>query len=41
MQRVATARLFSLSKREALLAISLLMLRQGRIAGRKLPDYTL
>jgi hypothetical protein len=41
LQRIATARLFSLSKRQALLAISLLMLRQGRIAGRKLPDYTL
>jgi DNA-binding transcriptional LysR family regulator len=41
LQRVATARLFSLSKREALLAISLSMPKQGRIVGRKLLDDTL
>ena len=41
MQRVATARLFSLSKREADIAISLSMPKEGRIVGRKLLDYKL
>ena len=38
---VATARLFSLSKREADIAISLTMPKEGRIVGRKLLDYSL
>jgi len=38
---VATARLFSLSKREADIAISLSMPKVGRIVGRKLLDYSL
>ncbi len=41
MQLVATARLFSLSKREADIAISLSMPKEGRIVGRKLLDYSL
>jgi DNA-binding transcriptional LysR family regulator len=41
LQLVATARLFSLSKREADIAISLSMPKEGRIVGRKLLDYTL
>jgi len=41
LQLVATARLFSLSKREADIAISLTMPKEGRIVGRKLLDYTL
>jgi DNA-binding transcriptional LysR family regulator len=41
IQLVATARLFSLSKREADIAISLSMPKEGRIVGRKLTDYTL
>src|SRR4029079_19129320 len=38
---VATARLFSLSKREPDIAISLTMPKEGRIVGRKLLDYSL
>ncbi len=38
---MATARLFSLSKREADIAISLAMPQEGRIFGRKLVDYRL
>src|SRR6476619_3928902 len=38
LQLVATARLFSLSKREADIAISLSMPKEGRIVGRKLLD---
>jgi DNA-binding transcriptional LysR family regulator len=41
LQLVATARLFSLSKREADIAISLTMPKEGRIVGRKLLDYKL
>ena len=41
LQLVATARLFSLSKREADIAISLSMPKEGRIFGRKLLDYGL
>ncbi|OAF13689.1 LysR family transcriptional regulator [Bradyrhizobium neotropicale] len=41
LQLVATARLFSLSKREADIAISLTMPNEGRIVGRKLLDYRL
>jgi len=41
LQLVATARLFSLSKREADIAISLAMPKEGRIVGRKLLDYSL
>ena len=41
LQLVATARLFSLSKREADIAISLSMPTEGRIVGRKLLDYRL
>jgi DNA-binding transcriptional LysR family regulator len=41
LQLVATARLFSLSKREADIAITLSMPKEGRIIGRKLLDYTL
>jgi DNA-binding transcriptional LysR family regulator len=41
IQLVATARLFSLSKREADIAISLSVPKEGRIVGRKLTDYTL
>ena len=41
VQLVATARLFSLSKREADIAISLTMPKEGRIVGRKLLDYRL
>jgi len=41
LQLVATTRLFSLSKREADIAISLSMPKAGRIVGRKLLDYTL
>jgi DNA-binding transcriptional LysR family regulator len=41
LQIVATARLFSLSKREADIAISLHMPQEGRIVGRKLLDYRL
>ena len=41
LQLVATARLFSLSKREADIAISLTMPKEGRIVGRKLLDYAL
>jgi molybdate transport repressor ModE-like protein len=41
LQLVATARLFSLSKREADIAISLSMPKEGRIVGRKLLDYNL
>ncbi len=41
LELVATARLFSLSKREADIAISLAMPREGRIFGRKLVDYRL
>jgi len=41
LQLVATARLFSLSKREADIAISLTMPKEGRIVGRKLLDYSL
>jgi DNA-binding transcriptional LysR family regulator len=41
LQPVATARLFSLSKREADIAISLSMPKEGRIVGRKLLDYSL
>ncbi len=41
LQLVATARLFSLSKREADIAISLSMPKEGRIVGRKLLDYSL
>ncbi|MGO9390849.1 LysR family transcriptional regulator [Rhodoblastus sp.] len=41
LELVATARLFSLSKREADIAISLAMPQEGRIFGRKLVDYRL
>jgi len=41
LELVATARLFSLSKREADIAISLALPREGRIFGRKLVDYHL
>src|ERR1700746_2639980 len=41
LRLVAPARLFSLSKREADIAISLSMPKEGRIVGRKLLDYTL
>ncbi|MCW2286588.1 DNA-binding transcriptional LysR family regulator [Rhodoblastus acidophilus] len=41
IELVATARLFSLSKREADIAISLALPREGRIYGRKLLDYRL
>jgi DNA-binding transcriptional LysR family regulator len=41
LELVATARLFSLSKREADIAISLALPREGRIFGRKLLDYRL
>lgn len=41
LQLVATARLFSLSKREADIAISLSMPKEGHIVGRKLLDYSL
>ncbi len=41
LELVATARLFSLSKREADIAISLALPREGRIFGRKLVDYRL
>jgi DNA-binding transcriptional LysR family regulator len=41
LQLIATARLFSLSKREADIAISLALPREGRIIGRKLVDYRL
>jgi len=41
LQLVATARLFSLAKREADIAISLSMPKEGRIVGRKLLDYSL
>jgi molybdate transport repressor ModE-like protein len=41
LQLVATARLFSLSKREADIAISLSLPKEGRIVGRKLLDYKL
>src|SRR3954452_14565671 len=41
LQLVATARLFSLSKREADIAISLTMPKEGRVVGRKLLDYRL
>ncbi len=41
LQIVATARLFSLSKREADIAISLTLPTEGRIVGRKLTDYGL
>jgi len=41
LELVATARLFSLSKREADIAISLALPQEGRIFGRKLVDYRL
>jgi DNA-binding transcriptional LysR family regulator len=41
IQLIATARLFSLSKREADIAISLSMPKEGRIVGKKLTDYSL
>ena len=41
LQLVATARLFSLTKREADIAISLSMPTEGRVVGRKLLDYRL
>lgn len=41
IQLVATARLFSLSKREADIAIGLSLPQEGRIVGRKLTDYDL
>jgi DNA-binding transcriptional LysR family regulator len=41
IQLVATARLFSLSKRETDLAITLSMPKEGRIVGRKLVEYRL
>lgn len=41
LQLVATARLFSLSKREADIAISLALPKEGHIVGRKLVDYSL
>jgi len=41
IQLVATARLFSLSKREADVAITLSMPKEGRVVGRKLVDYGL
>ncbi|GJD53205.1 HTH-type transcriptional regulator HdfR [Methylobacterium crusticola] len=41
IELVATARLFSLSKREADIAIGLSLPQEGRIVGRKLTDYAL
>jgi DNA-binding transcriptional LysR family regulator len=41
LELVATARLFSLSKREADIAIGLILPRDGQIIGRKLVDYRL
>src|ERR1700741_4928760 len=41
LQLVATARLFSLSKREADIAISLTMPKEGRVFGRQLLDSRL
>lgn len=41
VELVATARLFSLSKREADVAIALSLPAQGRVVGRKLTDYRL
>src|ERR1700750_678242 len=41
LQLVANARLVSMSKREADIAISLTMPKEGRIVGRKLLDYSL
>jgi len=41
LQLVATARLFSLSRREADIAISLALPTEGRVVGRKLTDYGL
>jgi DNA-binding transcriptional LysR family regulator len=41
LQIIATARLFSLSKREADIAISLALPQEGRVIGRKLVDYRL
>ncbi len=41
IELVATARLFSLSKREADIAIGLSLPPEGRIVGRKLTDYAL
>ncbi|WP_114393045.1 LysR family transcriptional regulator [Oleisolibacter albus] len=41
VELVATARLFSLSKREADVAIALSLPAQGRVVGRKLTDYHL
>jgi DNA-binding transcriptional LysR family regulator len=41
LQLVATARLFSLSKREADIAISLSLPKEGHVVGRKLTDYSL
>jgi DNA-binding transcriptional LysR family regulator len=41
LELVATARLFSLSKREADIAIGLTLPRDGQIIGRKLVDYRL
>lgn len=41
LELVATARLFSLSKREADIAISLTLPQDGQIIGRKLVDYRL
>jgi DNA-binding transcriptional LysR family regulator len=41
LELVATARLFSLSKREADIAISLSLPKEGQVVGRKLVDYSL
>lgn len=41
IELVATARLFSLSKREADVSIALSLPTQGRVVGRKLTDYRL
>lgn len=41
IQLIATARVFSLSKREADIAIALAMPAQGRVVARKLTDYRL
>jgi DNA-binding transcriptional LysR family regulator len=41
LQLVATARLFSLSKREADVAITLSLPKEGHVVGRKLTDYSL
>jgi DNA-binding transcriptional LysR family regulator len=41
LQLVATARLFSLSKREADIAITLSLPKEGHVVGRKLTDYSL